>query len=414
MDAGRGTPERPGAFRTSGFNCFVLALSPGERRPYLERLETGRGAVASLMNRMDGPGIQADGLDPRAAALLRRTLMAAGGDAAVPESVDRFADKAVAVYLAGSRDVLGRLPFLLKDAPYGLAELGREIGDCLRRAGRPRRLVVRGRDLLEGRRCLIMGILNLTPDSFSDGGRYLAPDRAAAHGEAMAEEGADILDLGAESSRPGSEPVPAEEEAGRLLPVLVALRASLPGAVLSVDTTKAAVAEAALDAGADMINDISAGRMDPAMIPLCARRRVPLVLMHMRGVPKTMQEEPFYRDTVGEVTGELRGRVTEAEEAGMGPGDLVIDPGIGFGKRPRDNTVLIHHLEAPASLGYPVLVGASRKSLIGFLSGAPVEERLPGTIAFHTAALLRGASILRVHDVKAHVQALACTSALPA
>ncbi len=414
MDEGLGTPGHPGAARTSGFNCFVLALSPGERRLYLERLETDREAVTGLLNRMDGPGIQADGLDPRAAALLRRTLLAAGGNAAVPESVDRFAEKAVIAYLTGPREVLDRLPFLLKDRPYGLDALGREIGDCLRRASRPRRLVVRGRDLLEGRRCLIMGILNLTPDSFSDGGRYLAPDRASARGADMAGDGADILDLGAESSRPGSDPVSAEEEAERLLPVLTALRASLPEAVLSVDTTKAAVAEAALDAGADMINDISAGRMDPAMIPLCAQRKVPLVLMHMRGVPKSMQDEPFYRDTVGEVTAELRERIQEVEDAGMGPGDVVVDPGIGFGKRPRDNTVLIHHLEAPASLGYPVLVGASRKSLIGFLAGAPVEERLPGTIALHTAALLRGASILRVHDVKAHVQALACASALPA
>jgi dihydropteroate synthase len=412
MDVGPGTPERRGAVRESGFNCFVLALSPQERKPYLERLDAGREVVARLAGRMDGPGIQADGLDPRAAALLRQSMLAAGGDAAVPESVDRFAGKAVSVYLVGERDIFNRVPALIKDGPYGLNALGPEIEDCLRRASRPRRLVVRGDDLLASRRCLIMGILNLTPDSFSDGGRYLAPDKAVAHGLRMVEEGAHILDLGAESSRPGSEPVSAEEESDRLLPVLAALRASVPGTVISVDTTKSVVARKALEAGADMINDISSGRMDPAMMSLCAERKAPLVLMHMRGVPKTMQEEPFYRDPVGEVTEELRDRVFEAEAAGMGPGDLVVDPGIGFGKRPRDNTALIRHLEALSSLGYPVLVGVSRKSIIGFLTGAPVEERLPGTIALHTAALLKGASILRVHDVKAHVQALACAEAL--
>lgn len=273
-------------------------------------------------------------------------------------------------------------------------------------------LVLRGKDRLEGRPFLLMGIVNVTPDSFSDGGRFLDPAAAVAHGRRLAAEGADILDLGAESSRPGSDPVPAEEELRRLLPVVRGLREALPEVPLSVDTTKAAVAEAALDHGADMVNDISAGTFDPAVVPLCARRRAPLVLMHLRGTPKTMQEAPYYRDPVAEVKGELEGRLRAAEAAGLGPGTLLLDPGIGFGKRPEDNLALLRDLPPLASLGYPLLVGVSRKSLVGALTGAPVEDRLPGSLAFHVAALLGGARIFRVHDVAAHRQALACAAAL--
>ncbi len=273
-------------------------------------------------------------------------------------------------------------------------------------------LVLRGRDRLEGRPFLLMGIVNVTPDSFSDGGRFLDPGAAVAHGRSLAAEGADILDIGAESSRPGSDPVPPEEELRRLLPVVRGLREALPEVPLSVDTTKAAVAEAALDAGADMVNDISAGTFDPAVVPLCARRRAPLVLMHLRGTPKTMQEAPFYEDPVAEVLGELAARVEAARAEGLGPGYLVVDVGIGFGKRVQDNLALLRNLPVFASLGLPLLVGVSRKSLVGALTGAPVGGRLPGTLAFHAAALLGGARLFRVHDVAAHRQALLCAAAL--
>jgi dihydropteroate synthase len=275
-------------------------------------------------------------------------------------------------------------------------------------------LLLRGRDFLEGKPFLLMGVLNLTPDSFSDGGLHLDPGAAAAQAARMAREGADLLDLGAESSRPGSDPVPAAEELRRLLPVIRTLRRDLPEVPISVDTTKAEVAREALDAGADLVNDISAGTFDPAMIPLCARRGAPLVLMHMRGVPKTMQASPSYQDPVEEVLSELRERVRAAEAAGLGPGTLLVDPGIGFGKRPEDNLALLDGLESFAVLGHPVLVGASRKSLIGALTGAPVGERLPGTLALHVAAFLRGARIFRVHDVSEHRQALLCAAALAA
>ncbi len=273
-------------------------------------------------------------------------------------------------------------------------------------------LMCRGRNLLLGRTFLLMGIVNVTPDSFSDGGRFLDPAAAVAHGVRLADEGAHILDVGAESSRPGSDPVSGEEELRRLLPVVEGLRNVLPEVVLSVDTTKAAVASAALDAGADMVNDISGGTFDPPILALCAQRGAPAVLMHMRGRPKTMQNQVAYTDVVAEVEAELHTRTQAAERAGLGPGQIVVDPGLGFSKGPEHNLALIAHMDALVSLGYPVLVGASRKSTIGVLTGAPVADRLPGTLALHTAALLRGASLFRVHDVKEHVQALTCAAAL--
>jgi dihydropteroate synthase len=257
-----------------------------------------------------------------------------------------------------------------------------------------------------------MGVVNITPDSFSDGGRFLDPLHAVRHGEALAAEGAHILDLGAESSRPGSDPVPIEEEWSRLAPVLIELRRRLPDLPLSVDTTKAELARRALDAGADIINDISAGRMDEAMLPLAAERQIPTVLMHMRGTPKTMQDDPHYDDVAAEVAAELKERARAAQALGLPRDRIVLDPGIGFGKRVEDNLALVERLEVLAELGYPVLVGASRKSAIGKITGAGVDDRLPGTLAFHIAAFLHGASIFRVHDAAPHLQALQVIAAL--
>jgi dihydropteroate synthase len=228
----------------------------------------------------------------------------------------------------------------------------------------------------------------------------------------MVEEGADILDLGAESTRPGSAPVEPAEELNRLLPVLRAIRKAHPEIPISVDTRKAAVASEALDAGADLINDISAGLHDPAMLPLLGARRAPVILMHMRGTPETMQDAPSYRDPVAEVAGELAERVSAAKAAGLGPGSIVVDPGIGFGKRPGDNLALLAGIPTLCALGAPVMVGVSRKSLVGYLTGAPAEARLPGTLALHAVALLAGARIFRVHDVAEHRQALTCAAAV--
>jgi len=257
----------------------------------------------------------------------------------------------------------------------------------------------RWRELNPDGRVLIMGILNVTPDSFSDGGRFLSPDAAVERALAMEKEGADIIDVGGESSRPGAEPVPVEEELRRVLPVLERLRGKLR-IPISIDTTKAEVAEAALRAGASIVNDISALRFDPAMAPLVAKFGAGLVLMHMLGTPKTMQQAPHYEDVVTEVRDFLAERAQYAQSQGIPREAIAVDPGIGFGKTVEHNLELLRRLPELVELGFPVLVGPSRKSFIGAILGLGVEERLEGTLAACAVAVVRGANILRVHDVK--------------
>ena len=257
----------------------------------------------------------------------------------------------------------------------------------------------RWRELNPDGRVLIMGILNVTPDSFSDGGRFLSPDAAVERALAMEKEGADIIDVGGESSRPGADPVPVEEELRRVLPVLERLRGKLR-IPISIDTTKAEVAEAALRAGASIVNDISALRFDPAMAPLVAKFGAGLVLMHMLGTPKTMQQAPHYEDVVTEVRDFLAERAQYAQSQGIPREAIAVDPGIGFGKTVEHNLELLRRLPELVELGFPVLVGPSRKSFIGAILGLGVEERLEGTLAACAVAVVRGADILRVHDVK--------------
>ena len=244
-----------------------------------------------------------------------------------------------------------------------------------------------------------MGILNVTPDSFSDGGRYLDRAMAVAHATRMVEDGADILDVGGESTRPGSMPVPADEEMRRVIPVIRGLAAKT-NAVISIDTTKAAVANAAVAAGARIVNDTSALADDPEMAAAVRASGAAVVLMHRRGSPATMQEAPHYDALFDELLAELTGRIAAAEGAGIDPERILVDPGIGFGKRLSDNLALHRHLDRLRVLGRPIVFGASRKSFIGTLTGAPPAERAFGTAAAVAAAVLRGAHVVRVHDVK--------------
>ncbi|UFN47453.1 dihydropteroate synthase [Roseomonas sp. OT10] len=252
---------------------------------------------------------------------------------------------------------------------------------------------------------LVMGILNATPDSFSDGGRHLRAEAAVAAGHAMLEAGADILDVGGESTRPGAAPVTPEEEAARILPVV---RALAPHAPVSIDTRHAAVMRAALEAGAAIVNDVTALRHDPAALPLVAQARCPVVLMHMPGTdPRTMQAQARYGDVALEVARHLAGRLEDCAAAGIPRERIALDPGIGFGKTLEHNLELIDRLPLLAGLGCPVLVGASRKRFVGTLSGvAEAGRRGPGSIGVALAAAARGAAILRVHDVAETVQAL--------
>jgi dihydropteroate synthase len=264
-----------------------------------------------------------------------------------------------------------------------------------------------------------MGVVNVTPDSFSDGGLFLDADRAIAHGRRLAADGAEVLDVGGESTRPpgvrgpgdpGAEAVTAEEELRRVAPVLEGLRGV--GAAISIDTSKHAVAEAALDAGAEMVNDVTALREDPDMAALCADRGCEVVLMHMKGAPRTMQENPTYEDVVDEVKSFLGERIEFATGEGIADDRIWVDPGIGFGKTVEHNLELLRRLGELGDLGRPICVGASRKSFIGKITGRPVSERLGGTIAACVLAYGNGAGMLRVHDVREVTDALQVAAAV--
>jgi len=264
-------------------------------------------------------------------------------------------------------------------------------------------LRLRSGKLVLGERTLVMGVLNVTPDSFSDGGKFFDTERAVEQALAMERAGADLLDIGGESTRPGSAGVSAKEELARVLPVLQALRGRIKIAV-AIDTQKSEVAEAALDAGAQIINDTSGLKNDPRIAEVAARRRVPLILMHMRGEPRTMQAGPFARDVMKDVMQGMRKSVAAARKAGVGESQIILDPGIGFGKSFAQNYELLQKLPELAKLGYPLLVGTSRKGFLGATLArdgkpAPADERIWGTAATVTASILNGAHIVRVHDV---------------
>jgi dihydropteroate synthase len=245
----------------------------------------------------------------------------------------------------------------------------------------------------------IVGVLNITPDSFSDGGRFLDPGAAGDQAMRMVEEGADILELGGESTRPGAVPVPADEELRRILPVLRELRPKLVIPV-AVDTYKPEVARAVLEEGADIINDVYGVRGEGRLAAVVAEKRAGLVIMHMKGTPQDMQIEPRYDDVVSEVSGFLADRVAFAERMGVDPQSIIVDPGLGFGKRSRDNLALLRHLGELHRLGKPIMVGPSRKSLVGDVLNLPIEQRQHGTAACVAAAVLQGAAFVRVHEVR--------------
>ena len=260
---------------------------------------------------------------------------------------------------------------------------------------------------------VVVGILNVTPDSFSDGGDFLDPEAAAEHAASMLDEGAGIIDVGGESTRPGSDPVPREEEIRRVVPVIERILAARPEAVISVDTYRSETAAAALEAGARIVNDVTALRGDPRMAPVVADAQCPVILMHMQGEPKTMQREPRYEDVVSEVRDFLRSRAEHAVSAGVRPEDIIVDPGIGFGTNLDHNLALLRNLQAVVDLGFPVLIGVSRKRFIGSITGVEeAAERVFGTVATTVLAYEKGATLFRVHDVRSNREALAVAEAV--
>jgi dihydropteroate synthase len=267
-----------------------------------------------------------------------------------------------------------------------------------------------GGTLALGRRTAVMGVLNVTPDSFSDGGLHFDPARALAAAVRMAEGGADLIDVGGESTRPGAAPVDEAEETRRVVPVIEAIKRELSVRV-SVDTMKASVARRAFDAGADMLNDISA-LGDPEMLPLLRERRAPAVLMHMRGTPATMQSDTRYDDLVGSVVGFLEERVARASAGGIADDKILVDPGVGFGKAAAGNLSILRELSALEAVGKPILIGASRKSFIGAVLDLPADDRLEGSLAVAAFASAQGAHVIRAHDVEETVRVVRMIDAI--
>jgi len=261
---------------------------------------------------------------------------------------------------------------------------------------------------------LIMGILNVTPDSFSDGGQYSNVSTAVKQAKLMLDEGVDIIDIGGESSRPGSDSVDQQEQIARVIPVIKAIKKELSTTIpISIDTTLSGVAKAALDAGANIINDISAGESDKSILQLAGERSIPIILMHMQGAPKTMQDSPYYHDVIAEVIEKLESRVKDALNAGIKKENIALDPGIGFGKRREDNINLLAHLNKIVALGYPILLGTSRKRFMGSLCDVSEPADLVTATAVTTAlGIMSGAQIFRVHDVKENKQAVDVTWAI--
>ena len=345
-----------------------------------------------------------------AANILKQEMLAAGGDAVVPTGCIVNADKYVDVLLLGTLKQYKLLLAKLEQMQYfGLKQVAEELTQAVAAEQAPPALkttLADGRVLSYEKMC-VMGILNITPDSFYEGSRVPLLDDVLTRAGLMLEHGAQILDVGGESARPGSDSVDGQEERRRVLPVIEALRKAYPEAVLSVDTYHADTAEAAIAAGADIINDISAMEADERMLEVAVRTKAPIILMHMRGTPKNMQQNCQYQDVVQEVAVYLAKRAQLLREQGVGADKIILDPGIGFAKDVEQNLRLMRDLKVLTSFDYPVLLAASRKSTIGaVLGGVPAAERLEGTIATSLQAVYAGAQMVRVHDVQANVRAI--------
>ncbi|MBO8127760.1 MAG: dihydropteroate synthase [Peptococcaceae bacterium] len=343
--------------------------------------------------------LKVTGVDFRQASILKQEMLARGAEAAVAKGVINHTVEHTDVLLMGTLQQYGSLMDKLKKQSFNLPELAEEIRRVLYHLEikEPFTIDCRGRKLAIGRGTVVMGILNVTPDSFSDGGQYMDPEAALQRAREMVSQGAEIIDVGAESTRPGYEPVTAEEEIDRLMPVLEALLQDREiGVPISVDTSKAEVARRALDAGAHMINDQRALE-DEGMAEVVASAGAPVVLMHH-------QDHTAYRDLLGDIVSYLQDRVEYAVKAGIAREKIIVDPGLGFGKTVEQNLAVVRQLFELKGLGRPILVGPSRKSMIGKVLDLPVDERVEGTAATVALAIANGADIVRVHDVKEMVR----------
>ena len=372
---------------------LITLKNKADIRREMEKINVDAGGIRIMEPKSRFFTVKVSRLPLKAGLLLKQEMLSRGGEAALPRNAIALTLDHVDVLLAGTKKHYLELIKKLKAQPFGLPSLGEEIKGILDNLDKEKPDLVLGRYRLPlGKRTLIMGILNVTPDSFSDGGKFDRLDLAFEQAVKMVEEGADILDVGGESTRPGYQPVSPEEELSRVLPVIEKIKSELDIPV-SIDSNKAAVAKEALQAGADMVNDIWGLKADEEMASVVSSFHVPVCLMHNRKVA-------VYEDLMTDIVSDLAESISLARHAGIEEDKIIIDPGIGFAKNVEENLEVMNRLEELHTLGYPLLLGTSRKSLIGKTLAAPMEERLEGTAATVTIGILKGVDILRVHDVK--------------
>jgi dihydropteroate synthase len=368
--------------------------------------------IEAMAPKVSALNILIPALPCKVANILKQEMLSLGADAAVARgSVACSIDK-TDVLIMGTQKQIKALTGKIDRQPFGLHEIAQDIRDLIIDITQDcYTWKTSRRQISLGRKTLVMGILNVTPDSFSDGKLYFDRQRAIDHGLKMVDEGADLLDIGGESTRPGSKPVTARQEIARVIPVLEGLSGKIK-IPISIDTTKAHVAQAALAAGAEIVNDISA-LGDKKMVAFIKQSGAALILMHMKGKPENMQtENPVYDDVMGVIISYLKEKTQKATKAGIAKDHLVLDPGIGFGKSYQDNCKIIRKLDELKGLGMPVLIGTSRKSFIGQVTGGKPEERIEGTAATVAAAIINGCHIVRVHDVAYMKKVAAMTDAI--
>jgi dihydropteroate synthase len=355
--------------------------------------------------------LKVEGIDPRTANLLKQEMLSVGGDAALDRRGLDCSSSSTGTLLMGTEKQFEKLFSKLEQYP-DLQPFGQSLKEILRNLSRAHYTIrCRKRTFTLGKQTLLMGVLNVTPDSFSDGGIFFDKEKAIAHGLKMVEEGADFIDIGGESTRPGSKPLGLDEELRRVIPVIESLAKDVD-VPISIDTYKSAVAKKAIDAGAQIINDISGLHLDPSLSQVAAKEDVPLVLMHIRGNPETMQKNIHYESLFSEIIQYLKDSIQRAESAGVDPEQIIIDPGIGFGKTVEDNLLILKNLQEFKILGKPLLLGTSRKSFIGKILNADVTERLEGTLSTVVVGVLNGAHIIRCHDVIQAKRAIAIADAV--
>ncbi|KQC05636.1 MAG: hypothetical protein APR54_08090 [Candidatus Cloacimonas sp. SDB] len=379
----------------------------------LKKINVSSGGVAAMASKAMVLAIKLTGVKLGAANILKQEMLSLGGDAAVARGVVEGKIPVSDVILLGDRKRIKKLIAKLEhQSIFGLTAIKYDLERLISLYFDEQKILKMNQKEILLNEVKIIGILNVTPDSFSDGNEYLDPEAAFARAEEMINEGVDIIDIGGESTRPGAEGVSVDEELRRVIPVIKQIRANydIP---ISIDTTKSAVAEAALQTGADLINDVSALRFDEKMIQILQKNeKIPVILMHMQGKPRTMQKAPQYQDVIEEILEFFDERINVCLNAGISLDRILIDPGIGFGKRQQDNLEILKKISEFKCLGRPVVLGASRKSFINRIYESEAFERLEGSLATSALAFHQGIDLVRVHDVKAHKRLIKTLSAI--